>query len=63
MVEQNSNFQATDNFAFKIRNDQEDVLIIENNGSMYIDGTLSENQDTIPINMEKNEFRFKWNGE
>ena len=62
-LEQNSNFQATNNFAFKIRNNLSNVLIIENNGSMYIDGTLFENQGTIPINMNKNEFRFKWNGE
>ncbi|MEK6983546.1 MAG: hypothetical protein AABX33_03150 [Nanoarchaeota archaeon] len=62
-LEQNSNYQATNNFAFKIRNNLSDVLIIENNGSMYIDGTLFENQATIPIDMNKNEFRFKWNGE
>ena len=62
-LEQNSNFIATDNFAFKIRNNANDVLIIENNGSMYIDGTLAENQATIPINMDRNEFRFKWDGE
>ena len=63
VLEQNSNFIATDNFAFKIRNNLNDVLIIENNGSMYIDGTLQENQATILINMDKNEFRFKWDGE
>ena len=63
VLEQNSNFQATDNFAFKIRNNLIDVLIIENNGSMYIDGTLAESQATIPVNMDRNEFRFKWNNE
>ena len=45
-LEQSSNFQRTNNFAFVIRNNANDVLIIENNGSMYIDGTLAENQAT-----------------
>ena len=58
-LEQNSNFQRTDNFAFVIRNDGEDVLIIENNGSMYIDGTLFENQDTITSLDENTDFRIK----
>src|SRR3989338_1261710 len=63
VLEQNSNFIATNNFAFKIRNNLNDVLIIENNGSMYIDGTLQENQGTINVDMDRNEFRLKWNGE
>lgn len=62
-LEQNSNFQATDNFAFRVRNNQNDVLIIENNGSMYIKGTLFEDQAVIPVDMDRNEFRFKWNDE
>lgn len=61
-LEQNSNFQATDNFAFKIRNNGNDVLIIENNGSMYIDGTLFENQTTIFSDINKNDFRIKNKG-
>ncbi|MBI2653248.1 hypothetical protein HYX02_00405 [Candidatus Woesearchaeota archaeon] len=60
-LEQNSNFQATDNFAFKIRNNLNDVLIIENNGSMYIDGTLFENQGTLTSDTNKNDFRIKDN--
>ena len=60
-LEQNSNFQATDNFAFRIRNNANDVLIIENNGSMYIDGTLAENQATINSDTNRNDFRIKDN--
>ena len=59
VLEQNSNFQATSNFAFKIRNNLNDVLIIENNGSMYIDGTLQENQATINSDTNRNDFRVK----
>ncbi|MBI2653251.1 hypothetical protein HYX02_00420 [Candidatus Woesearchaeota archaeon] len=61
VLEQSSNFQATDNFAFKIRNNLNDVLIIENNGSMYIDGTLQENQGTLTSGTNKNDFRIKDN--
>jgi len=61
-LEQNSNFQRTSNFAFVIRNNANDVLIIENNGSMYIDGTLAENQGTITTDYNKNDFRIKNNG-
>jgi len=45
-----------------IRNNQKDVLIIENNGSMYIDGTLAENQATITSDINRNDFRIKNNG-
>ena len=62
-LEQNSNFQRTSTFAFVIRNNGEDVLIIENNGSMYIDGNLSQNQDTIMTDWNKNDFRVKGNNE
>ncbi|MBI2207996.1 hypothetical protein HYU50_00715 [Candidatus Woesearchaeota archaeon] len=61
-LEQNSNFQATDNFAFKIRNNLNDVLIIENNGSMYIDGTLAENQAVITSDINRNNFVVKNSG-
>ena len=61
VLEQNSNFQATDNFAFRIRNNGNDVLIIENNGSMYIDGTLQENQGTLNSDINRNDFRIKDN--
>ena len=63
VLEQNSNFQRTNNFAFVIRNNLNDVLIIENNGSMHIDGTLSENQSTVSTNWNKNDFRVKGNNE
>jgi len=62
ILEQNSNFQRTSTFAFVIRNNQKDVLIIENNGSMYIDGTLAENQATITSDINRNDFRIKNNG-
>ena len=61
-LEQSSNFQRTSNFAFVIRNNANDVLIIENNGSMYIDGTLQENQATINSDINRNDFRIKNNG-
>jgi YD repeat-containing protein len=58
-IQQNSNFQITDNSVFIIRNNGEDVLIIENDGSMYIDGAINENQATLTSLNENNDFRIK----
>ena len=62
ILEQNSNFQKTSNFAFSIRNNGNDVLIVENNGSMYIDGMLFQNQSSLNSPDTNNDFRIKNNG-
>ena len=47
-LEQNSNYQRTANDEWIIRNNGNDVFILDKvNGSLYIDGTLFENQNNL----------------
>ncbi|HLD42353.1 MAG TPA: CARDB domain-containing protein [Candidatus Nanoarchaeia archaeon] len=62
-LEQNSAHARSADFAFVIRNNGEDVLIIENDGNVYIDGTLSENQSTISSSLDDTDFRIRKDGE
>ena len=58
-LEQSSSHARLSTFAFVIRNNGNDVLIVENNGSMYIDGTLAENQGSLSSSTTNNDFRIK----
>jgi hypothetical protein len=58
-LEQSSDYQRTADDLFVIRNNGEDVLIVAQNGSMYIDGTLFENQTTLTSSDADNDFRIK----
>jgi len=62
-LEQNSAHARSADFAFVIRNNGEDVLIIENDGNMYIDGTLFQNQSTISSSLDDTDFRIRKDGE
>src|SRR3989344_5107275 len=62
-LEQNSAHARSTDFAFVIRNNGEDVLIIENDGNMYIDGTLFQNQSTISSSLDDTDFRIRKDGE
>ena len=62
VLEQNSNYQRTANDEFIIRNKGEDVLILDTvNGSLYIDGTLFENQATLNPKEGSDDFIIKDN--
>jgi len=63
ILEQNSAHTRNADFAFIIRNNGEDVLIIENDGNMYIDGTLFQNQSTISSSLDDTDFRIRKDGE
>ncbi|MDP3698368.1 MAG: hypothetical protein Q8R47_02165 [Nanoarchaeota archaeon] len=62
-LQQNSNYQSTSNDLFIIKNNGEEVLIVVNNGSIYIDGTLHEDQETLSSSESSNDFRIKHNGD
>lgn len=60
-LQQNSNYQSTINDLFVIKNNGEEVLIVANNGTMYIDGTLHEDQEALSSSESSNDFRIKHN--
>ncbi len=45
ILEQNSNYQRKPSDLFVIRNNKQDVFVVDSSGNVYIDGTLTENQD------------------
>ena len=62
-LQQNSDYQLSDIDLFVIKNNGEDVLVVSSNGSIFIDGTLHEDQETLSSSESSNDFRIKNNGE
>lgn len=59
-LEQNSNYQRTANDEWVIRNNENDVFILDKiNGSLYIDGTLFQNQTALNPKEGSDDFIIK----
>ena len=60
-LEENANHIASELSSFKIRTNGEDVFIVENNGTIYIDGNVLEDQDPLTSDDNSYDFRIKNN--
>ena len=58
-IQQNSNYQIASDDLFVIRNNGQDVFIVAKNGTIYIDGTLNQNQPSLSSSESSNDFRIR----
>lgn len=58
-VQQSSSYQTASDDLFVINNNGQDVFIVAKNGTIYIDGTLNQNQASLTSLDSSNDFRIR----